>query len=189
MTRRRRSKRRSAAFGDLIRQGKVRHVGASNYTADRLAEALRVAKANRLPIYECLQPLYNLCEREPFEAALQSLCIKEGLAVIPYFSLAAGFLTGKYRTEADLAKSPRSARQEIPQRSRLPHPRGARQGGHSIKATPGQVALARLVTLPGVTAPIVSATNLDQFNDLVTASRLELDNAAADELDRASAWN
>ncbi|HEY3788028.1 MAG TPA: aldo/keto reductase [Urbifossiella sp.] len=178
------------AFGDLIRQGKIRHIGASNYTADRLAEALRVAKANRLPIYECLQPLYNLCEREPFEAALQLLCIKEGLAVIPYFSLAAGFLTGKYRTEADLAKSPRGAHVK-----KYLNDRGFRilaaldKAATRYKATPGQVALAWLVTRPGVTAPIVSATNLDQFNDLVTASQLELDNAAADELDRASAWN
>jgi aryl-alcohol dehydrogenase-like predicted oxidoreductase len=178
------------AFGDLIRQGKVRHIGASNYKAERLAEALRVSKAHRLPVYECLQPLYNLCDREPFEAALQPLCVKEGLAVIPYYSLAAGFLTGKYRTEADLAKSARGATVK-----KYLNDRGLRiltaldKVAARYKASPSQVALAWLATRPGVTAPIASATNLDQFNDLVAAMRLELDATAAGELDRASAWN
>jgi aryl-alcohol dehydrogenase-like predicted oxidoreductase len=177
------------AFGDLIRQGKVRHVGASNYSAERLAESLRVSKANRLPMYESLQPLYNLCDREPFEAALQPLCLKEGLAVIPYYALAAGFLTGKYRTEADLAKSARGATVK-----KYLNNRGLRilaaldVVAARYKATPAQVALAWLRTRPGVTAPIASATNLDQFQDLVAATLLELDTAAAAELDRASAW-
>ncbi len=95
------------AFADLIKQGKVRAIGASNYTAERLAQALRVSKENRLPRYECLQPLYNLSDRAPYEEALEPLCVKEGLGVIPYYSLAAGFLTGKYRSEADLAQSQR----------------------------------------------------------------------------------
>jgi aryl-alcohol dehydrogenase-like predicted oxidoreductase len=178
------------AFGDLIRQGKVRHIGASNYSAERLAEALRVGKANRLPVYECLQPLYNLYDREPFEAAIQPLCLKEGLAVIPYYSLAAGFLTGKYRTEADLAKSARGATVKKYLTDRGQRILAALDTlAARYKATPGQVALAWLVTRPGVTAPIVSATNLDQFNDLVTAAELELDTTAAAELDRASAWN
>ncbi len=95
------------AYAELIRQGKVRAIGASNYKAARLAQALQVSRDHGLPRYECLQPLYNLCERQAYEEALEPLCAKEGLAVIPYFSLASGFLTGKYRTEADLTKSPR----------------------------------------------------------------------------------
>src|SRR5581483_1525867 len=98
------------AFAELIKQGKVRAIGASNYSAGRLAQALQVSKDNQLPRYECLQPLYNLYDRAPFEEALGPLCVKEGLGVIPYFSLAAGFLTGKYRSEADLSKSPRGAK-------------------------------------------------------------------------------
>jgi aryl-alcohol dehydrogenase-like predicted oxidoreductase len=177
------------AFGDLIRQGKVRHIGASNYSAERLAEAVHIGKANRLPVYECLQPLYNLYDREPFEAALQPLCLKEGLAVIPYYSLAAGFLTGKYRTEADLAKSARGATVKKYLTDRGQRILAALDTlSARYKMTPGQVALAWLVTRPGVTAPIVSATNLDQFNDLVIAAELELDTTAAAELDRASAW-
>jgi aryl-alcohol dehydrogenase-like predicted oxidoreductase len=177
------------AFGDLIRQGKVRHIGASNLTAERLADALRVGKANRLPVYECLQPLYNLYDREPFEAALQPLCMKEGLAFIPYYALAAGFLTGKYRTEADLAKSARGATVK-----KYLNDRGMRilaaldKAAARYKVSPAQVALAWLATRPGVTAPIASATNLDQFNHLVAGTRFELDTTAADELDRASAW-
>lgn len=177
------------AFGDLVRQGKIRHVGASNYSVERLAEAIHVGKANRLPIYECLQPLYNLYDREPFEAGLQALCLKEGLAVIPYYALAAGFLTGKYRTEADLAKSARGATVK-----KYLNDRGVRilaaldKAAARYKATLAQVSLAWLMTRPGVTAPIASATNLDQFSDLVAATQLELDNAVVDELDRASAW-
>jgi aryl-alcohol dehydrogenase-like predicted oxidoreductase len=98
------------AFAALIKQGKVRAIGASNYSAERLAQALRVSKENGLPRYECLQPLYNLYDRAPFEEALEPLCVKKGLGVITYFSLAAGFLTGKYRTEADLSQSPRGAK-------------------------------------------------------------------------------
>jgi aryl-alcohol dehydrogenase-like predicted oxidoreductase len=141
-------------------------------------------------MYECLQPLYNLCDREPFEAALQPLCLKEGLAVIPYYALAAGFLTGKYRTEADLAKSARGATVK-----KYLNDRGLRilaaldVVAARYKATPAQVALAWLRTRPGVTAPIASATNLDQFKDLVAATLPELDTAAAAELDRASAWS
>src|SRR5262245_60274351 len=98
------------AFADLIRQGKVRAIGASNYSAGRLAQALRVSEESTLPRYECLQPPYNLYDRAPFEEALEPLCVKEGLGVITYFPLAAGFLTGKYRSEADLSKSPRGTK-------------------------------------------------------------------------------
>src|SRR5262249_10251842 len=95
------------AFGELIRQGKVRAIGASNYSAERLSEALKIAKDNGLPSYQCLQPHYNLIERAGFEQGLEPICRESGIGVIPYYSLASGFLTGKYRSEADLAKSAR----------------------------------------------------------------------------------
>ncbi len=115
------------AYGELIRQGKVRAIGASNYTAERLAKALEVSKQNGLPTYVSLQPLYNLYDRAVFEDALEPLCRQAGLAVIPYYSLAAGFLTGKYRSEQDLAQRAAGRdRQEVPERTRLSHPPGSR---------------------------------------------------------------
>jgi aryl-alcohol dehydrogenase-like predicted oxidoreductase len=177
------------AFGELIAQKKVRQIGASNYSAERLAEAMRISREQRLPAYECLQPLYNLCDREPFEAALGPLCEKEGLAVIPYYSLAAGFLTGKYRDEADLSKSARGAtvKKYLTDRGRRILAALDAVAGR-LSATPARVALAWLMTRPTVTAPIASATTLDQFNDLVSATKLKLDGAAIKELDAASAW-
>ena len=114
------------AFGELIRQGKVRAIGASNYSAERLAEALRVSRENGLPAYECLQPHYNLAHRADFEQNLESICREAGLGVIPYYSLAAGFLTGNTVRKRTWAKCPRPGGQEVPERSRLPHSRGAR---------------------------------------------------------------
>jgi aryl-alcohol dehydrogenase-like predicted oxidoreductase len=176
------------AFAGLIKQGKVRALGASNYTAGRLAQALRVSKENHLPRYECLQPLYNLCDRAVFEDALEPLCAKEGLGVITYFSLAAGFLTGKYRSEVDLAQSPRGAKVKG-----YLNLRGQRilQALDSLaathKTTPARIALAWLLSHPTVTAPIASATALHQFTDLLEATRLELDAAAIEQLNQASA--
>src|SRR6204780_4311771 len=95
------------AYGQLIREGKVKVIGASNYTAERLSEALRIGEQHGLPRYQCLQPHYNLCERATYETTLEPVCLKNGLGVIPYFSLASGFLTGKYRSEQDLSKSAR----------------------------------------------------------------------------------
>jgi aryl-alcohol dehydrogenase-like predicted oxidoreductase len=176
------------AFAELMKQGKVRAIGASNYTAERLAQALQVSRANRLPRYECLQPLYNLYDRPPFEEALEPLCVKEGLGVITYYSLAAGFLTGKYRSEADLAKSARGSKvkgylNERGQRILVALDDVAGRYG----STPTRVALAWLLARPSVTAPIASATSLEQFVDLVEASRLELDAAAITQLNEASA--
>ncbi|HEX4592072.1 MAG TPA: aldo/keto reductase [Gemmataceae bacterium] len=177
------------AFGELIAQKKVRQIGASNYSAERLAEALQTSREQKLPEYECLQPLYNLYDREPFEAALQPLCQKEGIAVIPYYSLAAGFLTGKYRSEADLAKSARGAtvKKYLTDRGkRILAALDAVAGRHGVGL--GQVALAWLMARPAVTAPIASATNREQFSDLVAATRLHLDAGDMAELDKASAW-
>jgi aryl-alcohol dehydrogenase-like predicted oxidoreductase len=177
------------AFADLIRQGKVRAIGASNYSAARLARALQVSKENGLPRYECLQPLCNLYDRAPFEEALEPLCRQEGLGVITYFSLASGFLTGKYRSDADLAKSARGTAVKKYLNDRGQRILGALdEVAGRYSSTPARVALAWLLAKPGVTAPIASATNVGQLQDLVEATRLRLDAAAGEELDAASAW-
>ena len=112
------------AYDRLIKQGKVRAIGASNYTAPRLAEALRTSDENRLPRYETLQPLYNLSDRAGFEGALQDLCVEKQIAVIPFYGLASGFLTGKYRSESGfLQERPRSEDGPLPGRARTSHPR------------------------------------------------------------------
>jgi aryl-alcohol dehydrogenase-like predicted oxidoreductase len=176
------------AYSRLMQQGKVKAIGASNLDAARLAQALEVSRASGLPRYSTLQPHYNLLERASFEGALQDLCVREGIGVIPYFSLAAGFLTGKYRSDQDLHKSKRG-----PGLKKYLHPRG-----HAIltaldsvsarmRATPAQIALAWLMTRPAVTAPIASATNVAQLDEIMAATRVVLDDEALRELDRASA--
>ena len=178
------------AFAQLIKQGKVRVIGASNYTAERLTEALDVSKREGLPRYECLQPHYNLSERAGYEAALEPLCLEERLGVIPYFSLASGFLTGKYRSEADLSKSPRG--QGI---KKYLNERGFRilaaldQVARNLHSTPGKVALAWLMARPGITAPIASATNIEQLRDLIDATNLKLDAESIELLNQASGWS
>lgn len=177
------------AFGELVAQKKVRAVGASNYTAARLAEALRVSRETGLPRYESLQPNYNLVDRAGYEAELGPLCAREGLGVIPYYALAAGFLTGKYRTPADLAKSARGAKVG---KSYL-NERGLRvlaaldAVAADLKATPAQVALAWLMARPAVAAPIASATTPAQLDELVGATRLALTADAVGKLDAAGA--
>jgi aryl-alcohol dehydrogenase-like predicted oxidoreductase len=176
------------AFADLVRQGKVRAIGASNFTAARLQSALDTCRRLGLPRYESLQPHYNLVERRAYETELEPLCEAEGLGVINYYALAAGFLTGKYRSAADLSKSPRGG--------------GARNylnecGLRVLKAlddvaarhdaTPAQVALAWLIARPSVTAPIASATNLDQLRDILKAAELKLDPQDIEALGTASA--
>jgi aryl-alcohol dehydrogenase-like predicted oxidoreductase len=176
------------AFSELARQGKVRAIGASNYSAARLGEALRVSLANDLPRYECLQPNYNLYDRAGFEAELEPLCRREGLGVISYYSLAAGFLTGKYRSDADLAKSARGAKVKNYLNERGFRILAALDGvAARYRSTPARVALAWLIARPGVTAPIASATSVEQLNDLVEATRLSLDAEAVEALNRASA--
>jgi aryl-alcohol dehydrogenase-like predicted oxidoreductase len=176
------------AFADLIRQGKVRAIGASNFTAERLKSALEVSKAHDLPRYESLQPLYNLVERSAFEAELEPLCQAEQLGVINYYSLAAGFLTGKYRSAADLNKSPRGGGvkkylSEDGQRVL----RALDEVAAAHKATPAQVALAWLIERPSVTAPIASATSLEQLQDIVRAIELKLSERDVEALNAASA--
>ena len=177
-----------AAFAELIEEGKVRAIGASNFSAPRLAEALATSARIGLPRYESLQPLFNLADRAPFEAELQPLCVAEGLGVINFFGLARGFLTGKYRSEADLGKSPRGGGVKG-----YLNPRGLRilaaldAVAQSLHATPAQVALAWQMAQPGITAPIASATSLVQFAELAAAARLTLSQADQQRLSAASA--
>jgi aryl-alcohol dehydrogenase-like predicted oxidoreductase len=175
------------ALDELVRAGKVRAIGASNYGAARLEEALRISREAGLARFESLQPHYNLYDRAGFEAELAGLCAREGLAVIPYYALASGFLTGKYRTEADAAKSTRGARAKA-----MLDARGLRilaaldQAAAATGSTPAQVALAWLLAR-GVTAPIASATSRAQLEELLGAARLRLDDATVAALDAASA--
>jgi aryl-alcohol dehydrogenase-like predicted oxidoreductase len=176
-----------AAFGDLIRQGKVRAIGASNYGGARLSQALDVAERGGLPRYESLQPLYNLYDRSGFEAELGPLCVRRGVGAITYFSLASGFLTGKYRSAQDLAGRARAPRVE-----KYLNPRGTAILGALDRvaaaqaSTPASVALAWLMGRPGVTAPIASATSSVQLKELVAAANLKLDADSIQLLDQAS---
>ncbi len=176
------------AYEQLIRQGKVKAIGASNLSAPRLAQALEASKTHHLPRYQTLQPQYNLYDRDSFEGELQALCVRENLGVITYFSLRAGFLTGKYRSEADFAKSARGAGMK-----KYMNPRGMKildaldDVARRCHATPAQVSLAWLMARPGVTAPIASATSVDQLQELLRAVTLTLDTEAMQALDEASA--
>ncbi len=176
------------AFADLIKAGKVRAIGASNFTAPRLSEALAVSAKLGLPRYESLQPLYNLVERPAFEAELEKVCIDNGIGVINFYALASGFLSGKYRSEADLGKSARG--QGV---KKYLTPKGLRvldaldAVAQRLNATPAQVALAWQIARPGITAPIASATSRAQLEGLVAAARLRLDADAIRTIDAASA--
>ena len=178
-----------AAYGRLIEAGKVRAVGASNFSAGRLQEALDLAESRGLPRYESLQPEYNLYARDEYEGELEKVCARNGIGVITFFSLAAGFLTGKYRSEADLGKSPRGAR-SIP---KYLNERGLRilaaldEVAAELGSRPAPVALAWLMAKPTVTAPIASATTPDQVSELVAATRLTLSPDQVRRLDEAGA--
>jgi len=176
------------AYAKLISEGKVRVIGASNFSPERLREALE-ASDKGLPRYECFQPEYNLVERAEFEKQYLPLVQEYGIGVISYFSLAAGFLTGKYRSEADLYKSPRGARVK-----KYLNDKGTAilqtldQIATRHQATPAQVALAWLIAQPGITAPIVSATSLEQLRDITRAAYLNLDKGDIEELNAVSAY-
>ena len=177
------------AYGELIKAGKVRAIGASNFTAPRLALALQASKKHGLPRYESLQPLYNLYDRVVFEGELETLCLKNGVGVINFYALAAGFLTGKYRTAQDADKSPRGKNTT----AKYLNPRGLKilaaldDVAGRIRASPAQAALAWQMARPGITAPIVSATSLSQLAELVAATRLTLDADDIELLNQASA--
>ncbi len=176
-----------AAYGKLMEEGKVRAIGASNYSAPRLAQALEVGRQQGLPRYESLQPLYNLYDRAEYEDALEPLCVQHGVGVINFSALASGFLTGKYRSSADLGKSPRG--QGV---AKYQNARGLRilaaldDVAARYNATSARVTLAWQLVRPSITAPIVSATSLAQLAELVAATQLTLDAAAIECLNQAS---
>jgi aryl-alcohol dehydrogenase-like predicted oxidoreductase len=176
-----------AAHQRLIEQGKVRWCGASNLDAAQLQAALKVASQKKLPRYEVLQPEYNLYDRSSFDGQLRDLCVKEEIGVITYFSLAKGFLSGKYRSEADLGKSPRGggiAKYLDIRGKRILAALDAVSARHNAKQA--EVALAWIIARPGVTAPISSATTIEQVDSLIRAARLQLTAADIKELDQAS---
>lgn len=176
------------AYDTLVKAGKVRVIGCSNFSPERLQASLEISARKGLPRYECVQPEYNLYARSDFEGPLQKLCLENEIGVITYFSLAAGFLTGKYRSDADFGKSKRGGGM-----AKYFNPRGfsildaldavaARKG-----AKPAQVALAWIIAQPGITAPIASATSVAQVADLAGAMTLALSPDDLADLDRAGA--
>jgi aryl-alcohol dehydrogenase-like predicted oxidoreductase len=176
-------------YTDLIKQGKVRAIGASNYGAARLKEALKVSADNGFARYESLQPEYNLYDREDYETQYEALCRENNLGVITYYSLASGFLTGKYRSEDDLNKSQRGGGVK-----KYLNPRGYKilaaldKVAKEYNTTPASVALAWIIARPGITAPIASATSIEQLQGLVKAADLKLNGEAIDALTIASSY-
>jgi aryl-alcohol dehydrogenase-like predicted oxidoreductase len=177
-----------SAYGELIKQGKVREIGASAFSAARLSEALRLSSAHGLPRYQSLQPLYNLVERKEFEGDVEALCRREQLGVVPYYSLASGFLTGKYRAGADTEGRARGSRV-----AKYINDAGFRvlaalnEVAKRYHTKSAQVALAWMIARPAITAPIASATNLDQLREIMQAPEIKLDRDAIEQIDRASA--
>lgn len=175
------------AFDSLIKSGKVRAIGASNYKADRLKSALQVSKKLNVARYQCLQPEYNLYDRADYESNLEALCKDENLAVIPYFSLARGFLTGKYRQESDKSKSPRGKSVQ-----KYMNERGFKiistleEIASKHKSNPAQISIAWLMARPSITAPIASATKMEQLEDLISAADIEFSDEDLVRLDEAS---
>jgi aryl-alcohol dehydrogenase-like predicted oxidoreductase len=175
------------AFDDLVKAGKVLYIGASNYSGARLAEALETSRKNGLASYVSLQPHYNLVEREQFETELLPVVQKYELGVIPYFSLAAGFLSGKYRSPQDAEGAARGkAVQKYLNDWGFAVVAALDEVARATGSTPAQVALAWLIAQPGITAPIASATNDRQLSDLAAATKLKLDRAQLEKLNRAS---
>ncbi len=177
-----------SGYAKLLEKGKVRFIGASNLNAEQLGAALAVARRDNLPRYEVMQPEYNLYDRGSFDGPLRELCLAEEIGVVTYFSLAKGFLTGKYRSEADLGQSPRGGGVKA-----YLNDRGRRilhaldDVSRRLSAKPAEIALAWLMQRPGVTAPIASATNLDQLESLIKAATLSLSPTDVKALDEASA--
>ena len=176
-------------YAQLIQQGKVRVIGCSNFTAERIRESLAASRKNGWPRYESLQPNYNLYERATYESTLEPLALQEKLGVIPYYGLASGFLTGKYRSQDDLKKSQRGQSTK-----KYLNDRGFRilqaldQVAERYQTKPAQVALAWLMARKSITAPIASATSVEQLSELVQATQLELDRESIERLNKASAY-
>lgn len=177
------------AFGDLIKEGKVRAIGVSNHDVSKLKAALETSRTHDLPRYEVLQPLYNLYDRQEFEQVFAPVCRAEGIGVVNYYSLASGFLTGKYRTEADVSasKRQRSNRKYMTERGfRILDALDAVAERTGMKLA--QIALAWVIAQPDVTAPLASATSVQQMEELIAAVELKLDDVALKLLAEASAY-
>ena len=177
-----------SAYAQLVQHGKVRAIGTSNYSAAQLKQSLALSRQHGWPRYESLQPNYNLYERVDYERELEPICLAEKVGVIPYFALAAGFLTGKYRSEADLAQRARGqfVKKYLTERG-FAILAALDEIAKEKNATPAQVALAWLLARPSITAPIVSATSVPQWNEIVKAVDIRLDGSAVERLNAASA--
>lgn len=177
------------AYAQLKKEGKIRHIGASNLTADRLKESLNIAFETGLPAYETFQPHYNLYKRAAFEDGLEPICLGNNLGVLSYYSLASGFLTGKYRTKADAEKSPRGggAVKYLDDRG-LKILAAVDEVAVQLKTNPATVALAWLIHRPSVTAPIVSATTVEQLQSIMKAPDLPITAHEIEFLTQESAW-
>ncbi len=176
-------------YSELVKSGKVRWIGASNLSPERLLASIEARKAHNFPAYQTLQPEYNLYEREGFEKEYEKIALDNNLSVINYYALASGFLTGKYRNENDLNKSPRGGDVK-----KYLNDRGYKilealdKVSERYNTKPASVAIAWLIARPGVAAPIASATSIEQLNALVEAANLQLDDAAIALLTAASDW-
>lgn len=179
-----------SAYDQLVKDGKVRAIGASNFDADRLKQSLDLAQSSGLPVYVSLQPEYNLYDREDYETKLEPLCLAENLGVISYYSLASGFLTGKYRSEADLSKSQRGGGIG----EKYLNPRGEKilsaldQVAKEQSTEPAMISLAWLMNRKSITAPIASATKVEQVEELAKAAAIKLTDSQVKTLDEASAY-
>lgn len=177
------------AYAQLQKEGKIRWIGTSNMSPERILASLEASDAKGLPRYETLQPHYNLYAREKYETQYESLALENGLGVITYFSLESGFLTGKYRTKDDLGKSPRGGDMDkYFDEKGLKILAALDEISNQYKATPAAVSLAWLIQRPSVTAPIVSATSKSQLESIILAPQLNLDADAIRLLNKASAW-
>lgn len=177
------------AYTDLIKQGKVRAIGASNYSGDRLKQAIEISNTSGLAAYQTLQPEYNLYNRQDYETDLADVCKIYDLGVIPYYALASGFLTGKYRSDADLNKSARGqgVKKYLDERG-FAILKALDEVSATYKTTPASVALAWLLARPGITAPIASATSVAQLQSIISATQLNFDKQTIDLLNRASEY-
>lgn len=177
------------AYDQLIRAGKVRWIGASNFSAERLKESIETSKRLSLPKYQTFQPEYNLYKREVFEKEFEKICLDNHIGVINYYALASGFLTGKYRSEADLGKSQRGGGIKAFMDTRgFNILKALDEVAEQYNSNPASVALAWLIARPSIAAPIASVTNLTQLDDLIKAASLKLNVEDISILDEASAW-
>lgn len=178
------------AYNQLIQAGKVRAIGASNLSIERLSESLDFSRKQGMAAYQVLQPLYNLYDRESFETEMAAFCVSQGISVIPYYALASGFLSGKYRSQTDSAKSARG--QGVTKK--YLNDRGLRilealdEASRRTGETPAVLSLAWLITKPGISAPIASATSIEQLRSLARAVQIKLSPDTVKLLDAASVW-